>query len=74
MVDWLAPTAGHFAKEHRCQHQDPQEQDNPTYMVMLPNHMPAHSSDQIAGHVAWMSHDMALQGKEIISDQVVNAG
>ena len=74
MVDQLTPNAGHFAKKHRHQHQDPLEQDDLIYVVMLPNQMPAHSSDQIAGHMAWMSHHMALQSQEIIGDQVVNAG
>jgi len=43
-------------------------------MVMLPNHMPAHSSDKVAGHVAGLGHDMALEGQEIVSNGVVDAG
>ena len=73
MVDWLTATARHFAREPGSA-PGPREQVCPTYMVVLPNGMPAHSSDEVTWHMAGSHCKMALEGQEVISDWAVDIG
>ena len=69
-VDQLAPVL----LDHKSQHWGPQEQDDPTYMVMHPNSMPAHCSDEVSRHMAGLGCDMTFHSQEIIGDRVVDTG
>ena len=43
-------------------------------MVVLSNRMPTHRSDQIALYRDRTSHEVPLQGQEIVGDRVVDTG
>ena len=55
-------------------HQILQPQVRPTHMMMLPNGIPAHSSDEVAWHMAGSCLKVGLNGQEIISNWQVDAG
>jgi len=59
-------------RKHKHQHQDLWNRGNLTYIVVLPNRMPTHCSDQISRYRARTSREMPLQGQEIVGDWVVN--
>ena len=43
-------------------------------MVVLPDGMPAHSSDEVAWHMAGAHLEMALNVKKVVSDWEVDVG
>jgi len=45
-----------------------------TYMIQLPNRMPAHSSDEVPGSVLEASHEVGLDGHQVIGDGIGNSG
>jgi len=57
---------------HKGHHQSLVSQVGPTQMIVLPNGMPAHSSDEIAWHMAGLHLKMGLNGQEVISNQKVD--
>src|SRR5882724_3910953 len=41
-------------------------------MIQLPDHMPAHSSDKAPGSVLGASHEVGLDGHQVIRDSIGN--
>jgi len=37
-------------------------------MIQLPNHMPAHCSDEDPGNMAWLHLEVGLDGHKIVSN------
>ena len=72
-MDQLTATARCFARAPGSA-PGPREQVGLTYMVVLRNGMPAHSSDEVAWHVAGSHCKMSLEGQKVIGDWVVDIG
>ena len=69
MADQIAPTTKPVATAMESALRSTNK-SHQTYVVVLSEGMPTYSHDEVAGQVAGASQEMALEGPEIIGDQM----